>query len=442
MDAMISDVGDAERRLCFAAIADDLTGGVELASILVANGVRTEMAVGAPLATTGLAGDVDAIVVAVRSRVADASWATTTFQSVAHWLERFRPRQTFFKYCGTFDSTPAGNIGCCAEALSDIRGAGRTVFCPAFPENGRTVYCGHLFVGDQLVSQSSKRFDPLTPMTDPDLVSVLRAQTARGVGLLPRRILARGREACEEHLSARARHGETFFIADATDDDDLRRVAALTVEWPLMTGGSTIVDHYPPLWRKLKLIRDEKAASGLPAIDGAAAVISGSCSDRTLAQLKAFEQSGHPILRVDLRGGHDEKAFADIRSWVAARIGKVPFAVATSADVETVAAVQSALGQASAARLAEQVLARTACMLVEMGVRRLAVAGGETSGAVVDALDIRRLKVGRYVPRGIALATAQLDAGPLGLCLKSGRIGADDVFSERLMALSKGDCDA
>ena len=442
MGGLVHEAGDPERRLSFAAIADDLTGGVELASILVANGVRTEMAVGAPPANAGIDEDIDALVVAVRSRVADAAWATATFRSVGHWLERFRPRQTFFKYCGTFDSTPAGNIGCCAEVLADLTGAGRTLFCPTFPENGRTVYCGHLFVWDQLVSQSSKRFDPLTPMTDPDLVSVLRAQTARGVGLLPRRMLSQGREACEAYLSMRARHGETFFIADATDDDDLRRLAALTVEWPLMTGGSTIVDHYPPLWRKLKFIDEKRASPGIPAIDGAAAVISGSCSDRTLAQLDAFERSGHPVLRIDLRGRHDEKAFADIKDWVAPRIGKTAFAVATSADVETVASVQSALGQASAARLAEQVLARTSAMLVEMGARRLVVAGGETSGAVVDALQIRRLKVGPYVPKGIALASAELGAGAIGLCLKSGRIGADDVFSERLTALAKGDHDA
>jgi 3-dehydrotetronate 4-kinase len=438
MRSIVHEPGGRDRRLSFCAIADDLTGGVELASILVANGVRTETFVGDPTGETAPDPHADAIVVAARTRVAEASWATETFRSIALWLEAFRPRQMFFKYCGTFDSTPAGNIGCCAEVLSDIRHADKTLFCPTFPENGRTVYCGHLFVGDRLVSESSKRFDPLTPMNDPNLVSVLRSQSTRGVGLLPRNILWSGSESCMRHLEARSRKGETFFIADAIEDNDLRLLAELTVDWPLMTGGSTVVNHYPPLWRKSKLIPEDRVDSGLQLVDGPAAVISGSCSDRTLAQLRSFEQAGLPVLTIDLRAGDEEAVFAEIRDWIALRIGKMPFAIATSADVETVAAIQSAIGQKRAAHLAERMLARTARMLVEMGIRRLAVAGGETSGAVVDALGIRRLNVGPYVPKGIALASAESDLGIIGLCLKSGRIGADDVFLERLAALAGG----
>jgi uncharacterized protein YgbK (DUF1537 family) len=428
-----------DKRPAFCAIADDLTGGVELASILVANGVRTQTFVGDPTSQAAIDPDVDAVVVAVRTRVADALWAAETFRSIGLWLEQFQPRQTFFKYCGTFDSTPAGNIGCCAEVLADIRHADMTLFCPTFPENSRTVYCGHLFVGEQLLSQSSKRFDPLTPMTDPDLVSVLRSQSTRGVGLLPRRILTRGREACIGHLSARLQEGEAFFVADAIEDNDLRRLAELTVDWPLMTGGSTIVDHYPPLWRKLELIPREHVPSSIPPIDGPAAVLAGSCSDRTLTQLTSFEEADFPVLRVDLRAGHIDAILADIQAWAAPRIGDVPLAIATSADVETVATIQSDIGREGAARLAEQILARSARMLVEMGVRRLAVAGGETAGAAMNALGVRQLRVGPYVPKGIALAYTELTTGPLGLCLKSGRIGADDVFAERLHALSIGD---
>ncbi len=232
---------EARTRLAFGAIADDLTGAVELASILVAKGVRTELFVGLPPADAATA--ADAAVVAVRSRVAPPDQAVATIREAARWLGRGTPRQVFFKYCATFDSTPQGNIGCCTDALMEATGATRTLFAPSFPENGRTVYAGHLFVWDQLVSASTKRFDPLTPMDDPDLVAVLAAQTSRGVGLLPRRVLVAGAAAVDAHLDACRSNGESYFIADAVDDQDLARLAALTVDWPLMTGGSTVVDH-------------------------------------------------------------------------------------------------------------------------------------------------------------------------------------------------------
>jgi 3-dehydrotetronate 4-kinase len=432
--------GDADStQLVFAAIADDLTGGVELASILVAGGVRTQTFVGEPLPGSSIDADAEAVVVAVRSRVADAEWAAATFRSIGQWIKLCRPRQVFFKYCGTFDSTPAGNIGCCAEALMDVCGATRTLFCPTFPENGRTVYAGHLFVWDQLVSESSKRFDPLTPMTDPTLVSVLRSQAGRrGVGLLPRRVLLRGAGNCERHLSERREAGESFFIADAVDDNDLRRVAELTVDWPLMTGGSTIAEHYPALWRDKGYLPKERPQTALPPIDGPGAVLAGSCSDRTLAQLSSFEDAGFPLLFIDLRRGSIDAILEDVRLWARSCVGDRYCGITVSADVETVSSVQAIFGRHEAARLGEEIMARSARLLVDMGVRRLAVAGGETSGAVMDGLDIGELKVGPYVPKGIALAHASLPAGKVGLCLKSGRIGADDVLQERLDALAAG----
>lgn len=437
-----SDMDDprrGSRGLVFGAIADDLTGAVELASILVANGVPTELFVGLPRekATT----NAEAVVIAVRTRVAAADQAVSTFQAAQKWLAPLKPQQTFFKYCATFDSTPAGNIGCCTDALIDAVGAKRTLFVPSFPENGRTVYGGHLFVGDQLVSASTKRFDPLTPMDDPDLVAVLKAQTDRGVGLLPRRITAAGTETAMAFLDMRAREGIHYFIADALDDDDLDKLATLTVDWPLMTGGSTIVDHFPALWRARRWIGAAAPRAGIPPVKGPGAVISGSCSDRTLAQLAAFENARHPVFRIDLRSGTADAIVKQARSWAEAKMAEGPIAIATSADVEEVASIQSSMGRDASARKAEEVLGRIASMLVEMGVRRLAVAGGETSGAVLSALETERLTVGPYVPRGIALASTNLPAGLIGFCLKSGRIGSDDVFMERLAAMETGGYD-
>lgn len=423
-----------KKQLAFGAIADDLTGAVELASILVRQGVRTELFVGVPTADT----EADAAVVALKSRVAAPAAATEAFEQAGSWLEDHDPRQTFFKYCATFDSTPKGNIGCCTDVMLGQRGGGRTLFVPSFPENGRTVYGGHLFVGDQLVSESSKRFDPLTPMDNADLVSVLKAQTAHGVGLLPRRVLVQGSRAALAYLDERAGHGETYFIADAVDDDDLARLAELTLDWPLMTGGSTIVNHYPDLWRRRGWIDGSATSAGLPPVSGPAAVVAGSCSDRTLAQLAFFERAGNPVLWIDLKAGPAEAIMERARAWAAEHIGRTPFAIGTSADVDMVSAAQQAFGRDGAARLAEQILGEVSSMLVEMGVRRLMVAGGETSGAVLEALGVKQLQVGPYVPKGIALATAQTSDGPLGLCLKSGRIGADDVFLERLAAFTAG----
>jgi len=426
----------AANRLVFGAVADDLTGAVELASILVACGVRTRTLVGQP--TGDAPADAEAVVVAVRSRVADPSRATALVEEVGHWLERGEPRQTFFKYCGTFDSTPTGNIGCCTDALLRLRSARRTLFVPSFPENGRTVYSGHLFVGDQLVSNSTKRFDPLTPMDNPDLVAVLRPQTKEKVGLLPRRVTTQGQIAAESYLAERAAQGETYFIADAVDDEDLERLATLTVDWPLMTGGSTIVGHYPALWSAKGWLAGQGGVPGVGVVTGPGAVISGSCSDRTLAQLADFETAGHPVLRIDLRSGSPATILDGVRAWASSRIGDQPVAIATSADVDDLTATQGAIGRERAARMAEQILGQTARMLVDMGVRRLCVAGGETSGAVLDALGVKELNVGPYVPRGIALATTTLPCGTVGLCLKSGRIGADDVFTERLATLPIG----
>lgn len=417
-------------KISFGAIADDLTGGVELASMLVAAGVRTQFFVG-PLQDTP-AVNADAVVVALKSRVAPTEVASQMCLDAGRFLAAQQPRQMFFKYCSTFASTPKGNIGPCVDHLMELTGATQTIFCPAFPEFDRTVYNGHSFSGDVLLSASPKRFDPATPMTESNLVEVLRPQTARKVGLLRWSKLVQGAEACRADLRQKQADGIDYVIVDALCEDDLARIAEFSRDWPLVTGHSAMIRHYPAHWRAMNWIDEAAAPQPLPAVSGPGAVLAGSCSRRNLEQLHSFEQSGRPVLRIDLNAAANgvdivESALA----WATDRIGDNPFAIATSASPQEVGELQARLGREEASRLADDALARIAAGLVARGIRRLLVSGGETSGAVVDALKIRELNLGPYAKGKIPLSVAE-GPTPLGLCLKSGALGSDDVFNEHL----------
>jgi uncharacterized protein YgbK (DUF1537 family) len=342
-------------------------------------------------------------------------------------------RQLFFKYCATFDSTDQGNIGPVADLLTEMTGADFTAFCPSFPEAGRRVFQGHLFAGDRLISESPKRHDPLTPMTDPDLVRVLQRQTRLPVGLLPLPVLQQGRAAAEAHVAALKGAGIRYAIADAATPADLERVAELTADWPLMTGNSSVAQYYPALWRQ----RGSAPAASvpqLPAVRGPAVVIAGSCAERTAEQLRHFAGT-RPLLTLDIDAA---LAGADVVGsaveWAAARMADGPVAVASTSDPDTVARIQGALGRGEAAGLVERLLAEVADRLVQRGARRLLVAGGETSGAVLDRLGIRRLAVGAYREPGVARAVAVESPG-VALCLKSGKLGPVDMILPMLASM-------
>src|SRR5258708_28540560 len=234
--------------LVFGAIADDLTGALELASLLRRGGVRCSV-----LLRPGRKGALDgleAVVFGLKTRVIPARRAVAAFARAVDALEQRGVRQIFYKYCATFDSTPRGNIGPCADLLAARRAAGFTLFSPAFPEVNRTVYQGHLFAGDILISESPKRFDPLTPMREPNLVKVLQQQTATRVGLLSHAILAQGAAATARHAAKLEAEGIGYAIADALDEADLQVTAEASVDWPLMTGGSSVAVYYPELWHR------------------------------------------------------------------------------------------------------------------------------------------------------------------------------------------------
>lgn len=416
--------------LLFGGIADDFTGAVELAGMLAAGGARTLLATGAE----GLGEEpADALVVATRSRVAPPEEALAAIGAAAEALLARGARQLFLKYCATFDSLETGNIGNAAELLAARTGAPALLFCPSFPEAARTVYQGHLFVADRLLAESPKKDDPLTPMTQSDLVRVLQPQARGRVGLLPWNVVRQGPAAIRAHVAARLAEGFPLLIADALDEADLQSIAAATQDWKAMTGGSSVAAYYPGLWRAAGLL-PETGSQALPGVAGPGAVLAGSCAERTREQIAAFGQS-HPVLHLDPLE-EAEPALGRALDWAAAQGGR-PLCIATGADPARVAAAQAQLGAIAAGRRAEALLARLAQSLVQRGLRRLLVAGGETSGAVVQALGIPRLRVAPYRALGVGRCLAEAPQR-LALCLKSGKLGAVDMFAETLSAMERG----
>lgn len=419
--------------LIFGAIADDLTGGLELAAMLRAQEVDCAFTTAIDETVTA-----DAIVVARRTRVAPAERACSEFSEIASWMMTKQVRQLFYKYCATFDSTPAGNIGPCADVLRTLTQSRLIAFCPAFPEAGRRVFQGHLFTDDRLVSESPKRNDPLTPMTDPDLVRVLQRQTTTPVGLIPHQIVRSGLPALAQHCRSLTERGIEFALIDATMPEDLAGIADLTVSWPVMTGNSSVATYYPPLWRQLGWLTADVDPKRLPGVEGPAVVLAGSCAERTLRQLEVFAES-RPLLTIDLQHVESpESASEQALKWALPRLESGPVAIGTSANPEGVAAVHSKLGQRRGADLAEELLALLAARLRDAGVRRFLIAGGETSGAVIEQLGVTKLDVGRYREPGISHALAP-GSHPIAFSLKSGKLGPEDMLLPMLETLRVGE---
>ncbi len=410
-------------------VADDLTGGLETAAMLVACGVDCGFTTH-PGRVGELTGSA-AVVVAQKTRVIPAPAAVAKSLAAARALLAIGAKQLFFKYCATFDSTDQGNIGPVADALLDLRGATHTAYCPTSAEAGRTVFNGYLFFEGQLLSESPKRLDPLTPMTDANLLRVLGRQTPHPVGLLPHRLVQEGGSTLAACSARLAEQGVRHLIADAIYPADLAALAELTADWPVMTGNAPIIRFFPPLWRERGWLNQAPHRRALPGVEGLAVVLAGSCAARTLEQLAAFERQ-RPVLRIDLASVTDgDTAVTAALDWAAMHLPSGPVAIATSAEPEAVATAQERLGRSGAASLAEEILGRLAVGLREAGVRRFLVAGGETSGAVVEHLGISRMTVGGYQGPGVARATAQ-DGNLVALTLKSGKLGEIDMFMTAL----------
>ena len=412
-------------------IADDFTGATDLANNLVRAGMRVVQTIGVPAEPVA---DVDAVVVALKSRTAPVAEAVGQSVAAARWLRAQGAPQIYFKVCSTFDSTPAGNIGPVTEALMDELGAAFVVVTPAFPENGRTVFKGHLFVGDLLLSDSPMRHHPLTPMTDANLVRVMQAQLdpARGrrVGLIDHRTVALGAQAIVQRMAALRDAGVTLAIVDGVDDDDLRRLAAASADLKLVVAGSGLAIGIPALHG----LAPSAQAAQLPPAAGTRAVVSGSCSAATNAQVAAFIAAGGAALAIDplrLAAGHD--VAAEALAWARPRLGPAPVLVYATAGPEAVRSVQQQLGAERAGAMVEDSLSRVARGLVDAGVGQLVVAGGETSGACVQALGITQLRIGPQIDPGVPWCHAAVPG--LHLALKSGNFGGTDFFTRAFKLL-------
>jgi 3-dehydrotetronate 4-kinase len=413
--------------MLLGAIADDFTGATDLASMLVHGGMRTVQLIGVPHQGDPVP-EADAVVVALKSRTAPARQAVEESLAALAWLRQAGCQQFFFKYCSTFDSTDAGNIGPVADALIAALGCGFALACPAFPANARSIYQGHLFVGGTLLNESGMEHHPLTPMTDANLVRVLSRQTEGTVGLVPYATVEQGVMPIRQAMTALKEQGRRYAIIDAVSDAHLLAIGEAAEHHALITGGSGVAKGLPANFRRTGKLPEQTDAASLPMVDGHSAVLAGSCSRATLGQI-GFARDHVPVLQLDPVAMPDATRMTAVaRDWLADKLSATPIVIAASAPPDQVTALQQALGREAAGALVEQTLANIAAELVARGVRRLVIAGGETAGAVVSRLGVRSLRIGGEIDPGVPWTYAEGGETPLLMSLKSGNFGGRDFF--------------
>lgn len=412
-------------------IADDFTGASDLAGLLARAGVRVSLRIGVP---DGPPEDTAPFeVIALKIRTAPVEDAIAQARAALLWLRAAGAQRFYWKYCSTFDSTAKGNIGPVAEALMHDLDATQTIYCPAFPENGRSIFMGNLFVGEQLLDESSMKDHPLTPMRDSNLIRLLAPQVTRPVGLANRLTVARGPAALSDRLAALAADGVAHVVVDAVADDDLEVIAAACADMPFLTGGSAVAMPLPRLWAATGALPETGLSPRPHDIGPGAIVLSGSCSAMTNAQVAAFRDQG-PSLRLDpldLAEHGSDRAL----QWLAGQPPTTTPLIYATAAPDAVRAAQAALGVARAGRLIEDALADLARAAHRSGIRRFVIAGGETSGAVTQALGVSQLDIGPEIAPGVPWCFARAGDHDIALALKSGNFGAESFFADALALL-------
>ena len=411
-------------------IADDFTGATDLANMLVRGGLRTIQLLGVPRSDSHIP-DVDAIVIALKSRTIEPAIAISQSLQSLEWLQKSGTQQFFFKYCSTFDSTDKGNIGPVTEALMKALDVDFTIACPAFPETGRTIFKGHLFVGDALLSDTHMNSHPLTPMTESNLVTVLNKQTTLNVGLVQYDTIEAGVETLRNSFDVLKKTGVSIAITDSITDDHLYTLGEALADFKLITGGSGIAIGLPNNYQNAKLVRLSKNASKLKPVTGLSLVLAGSCSDATLRQVANFSKN-NPSFKLDPVELNSRPAIIEEAiEWANHRMGQGPVLIYASAASREVKSIQEKIGSKRAGSLIENAMGSIAKALVDSGVRRLVVAGGETAGAVVGALGISSLQIGEQIDPGVP-GTITVEDPKIALALKSGNFGEVDFFQKAL----------
>jgi 3-dehydrotetronate 4-kinase len=417
--------------ILLGCIADDFTGATDLANNFVRSGMRVIQINGLPPASMGSVTDVDAVVIALKSRTIPAQEAVALSLKALSWLKSQGARQIYFKVCSTFDSTPQGNIGPVTEALMQALGCDFTIATPAFPDNKRTVFKGYLFAGDGLLNESGMQNHPLTPMTDANLVRVLQAQTSSQVGLVDYQTVAQGESAIRARFSQLRAQGVRMAIVDAISNADLLRLGPALRDMPLITAGSGVAIGLPANFG----LAPSSQASQLPASQGLRAIVSGSCSVATNAQVQHAIKAGVPAFAIDplkLQAGEDVAQQA--LDWAQLHLQQGSVLVYSTAQPDAVKSVQGKMGVQAAGDLVEHCLARVATGLVQMGIGQLIVAGGETSGACVQALGAQQMRIGPQIDPGVPWCYAPTASSPafgaIHLALKSGNFGSEDFFTK------------
>jgi uncharacterized protein YgbK (DUF1537 family) len=421
-------------QLLLGAVADDYTGASDLANTLTRNGLSTIQTIGIPTPDFA-ATDVEAVVIALKIRSVAAPRAVESACAAHDWLAARGARHIMYKICSTFDSTDTGNIGPVTDALRARAGSGAAPVMPAFPETGRTVYRGHLFVGDVPLHESPMKDHPLNPMRDSNLVRVLQRQSRAPVGLVDLATVAGGPDAIAQRLRELGAQGCGAALVDTVFEHDLEAVGEAAARARISTGASGLGLG---LARALARGRCATAGAGaLAPVGGLAAILAGSCSRATLEQIAAAEAE-IPVLRLDPDGLISDGAeVARARAWAQDRLAAGPVLIASSAEPERVAALQARFGRETSGQSIERALAEIAAALVERGVRRLIVAGGETSGAAVDRLGVAAFRLGPEIAPGVPLMrTVGRASGDLQMALKSGNFGGRDFFARALATTS------
>ena len=413
-------------------IADDFTGATDLASMLARSGVNVSLRIGVPLSTPENTAEIE--VIALKTRSISASKAIEESLSALKWLKEAGAKKYFFKYCSTFDSTAEGNIGPVSEALMNELKVDQTIYCPAFPENGRSIYMGNLFVGQKLLSESSMKDHPLSPMNDSNLMRLLSAQVSRRVGLADRIVVNSGVNSLKEKLISLKENDVPHVIVDAVADTDLDTIASACQDMDFITGGSALAMPLAEFYKASGKISANDNSFMNKKLNTGSIILSGSCSEMTIIQVKNFIQRGAAAFQldpIDLA----ENGVKKVLDWLSSQDFTKNTIIYATSDPDTVKKVQAELGVDMAGKIVEQGLSECAIAARELGIKNFIIAGGETSGAITKALNVRQLDIGIEIAPGVPWTFSGKRNNQIALSLKSGNFGSEEFFTEALNKL-------